>query len=297
MKLVYIAGLSRIGSTIIERVLDSSPSIFALGEFNALWTLDFQTLACACGSPVRACDFWQPILAAAKVDRPWRQRMAELEQRVAKHHFLARHRLNLAQLSKDPEIREYLDRQQALFATVSAQSGAEVLVDSTKFPQRAWALATLPETVVVHLRRDSRDWLASVRSPKFDSGRGEMQIKYSFAKLIDGWLRCEVSMALLARRTTVYPFSYEGFADAPQPYLATASLADVLGAPLAGIAWTGPTSVAPSVGYHTVAGNPDRYQRAQIDIRRRSALGQLSAQERAYCALFGSILNGVRYAF
>lgn len=297
MKLVYISGLSRIGSTVIERVFDTSPSIFALGEFNSLWTLDFDTLACSCGSPVRSCNFWQPVLAEANVDERWRERMAELERRVAKHKFIAKYGLNLRKLSKDPDIREYIDRQQAIFTAVAERSGCDVLIDSTKFPQRAWILATLQDMLVVHLRRDSRHWLASVRSPKFDSGRGEMQIKYPFIKLIDGWLRCETSMALLARRTRLHEFSYEEFARDPRNYVQNSSLAGVLGQELAGIRWTGPASVTPSPDYHTIAGNPDRYQATQIDIRPKSTLTKLSRPERTYCMVFGSILNGLRHAF
>lgn len=297
MKLVYISGLSRIGSTVIERVLDTSPSIFALGEFNSLWTLDFDTLACSCGNPVRSCNFWQPILAEANVDQQWRDRMADLEHRVAKHKFIAKHGLSLQKLSEDPNINEYLERQQTIFEAVSERSGCDVLVDSTKFPQRAWILATLPDMVVVHLRRDSRDWLASVRSPKFDTGRGEMQIKYTFAKLIDGWFRCETSMALLAKRTPLYEFTYEDFASDPRRYVETSPLAGALSQQLAGIQWTGPASVTPSPEYHTIAGNPDRYEATQVNIRRKSTLDQLTPRERAYCVFFGSILNGLRHAF
>lgn len=296
MKLVYIAGLSRIGSTVIERVLDTSPSVFALGEFSSLWTLDFHTLSCSCGSPVRDCSFWQPILAEAKVDEQWRERMFLLERRVARHQLIAKQRLNLKEIVQNSEVQEYLDRINLILSVVSDRSGCKVLIDSSKFPQRAWLLATLPGTLIVHLQRDNRDWLASVRTPKYDSGRGEMQIKYPFLKLIDGWLRCEVSMALLARRFKTYTLSYEEFASNPKKCLENSPLNAELGSHLAGIDWRGPSSVAPSSSYHTVAGNPDRYQRTQIDIQRKSTLDKLQRRERAYCVFWGNILNGLRYA-
>lgn len=59
MKVIYIAGYGRSGSTILEMALSTIPGFRALGE---VMNLTFAPPAtCECGADVRTCPFWSQV--------------------------------------------------------------------------------------------------------------------------------------------------------------------------------------------------------------------------------------------
>ena len=64
VKVLYIAGSGRSGSTILDRILGQLDGFFSVGELCNLW--DRGLLAhrkCGCGVPVDQCPTWTGILA------------------------------------------------------------------------------------------------------------------------------------------------------------------------------------------------------------------------------------------
>lgn len=297
MRLIYICGVGRSGSTVIERVLSSSPAVFAVGEFHCLWRLPMQSLTCSCGKPMQGCNFWRAIITAADIDGAWLRRMKDLEYRVARHGLIARERFDLERLRRLPEVREFVERRMIVLTAVADASGADIVIDSSKAPPHAWLLAACADPLILHLQRDSRDWIASVRTPKFDQGLGEFQRKPGFLDAVGEWTKTSLSLGLLARQTPINDISYEHFADSPRLCLEQSVLGSTIKSALDTIAWTAPASVSPSPDYHSLMGNPDRYVRTEINIGRRSALANLSGVERAGSLVVGNLLNGLRRIF
>ena len=63
---LFIAGLGRSGSTLVDRVLGSLPGVQSLGEVVHLWQrglVDNET--CGCHEPFRSCPFWGKVGQAA----------------------------------------------------------------------------------------------------------------------------------------------------------------------------------------------------------------------------------------
>ena len=64
VKVIYIAGYGRSGSTILDIALSQAREVFGAGEITALsrhvWT---ENEYCACGVPIRSCELWQAIVA------------------------------------------------------------------------------------------------------------------------------------------------------------------------------------------------------------------------------------------
>src|SRR2546430_17108956 len=61
-RVLYIGGLGRSGTTLLERLLGELPGACALGEVVHLWDRDVRDdERCACGRPFSGCDFWRAV--------------------------------------------------------------------------------------------------------------------------------------------------------------------------------------------------------------------------------------------
>jgi hypothetical protein len=153
VKLIYIAGYGRSGSTLLDIALGQHPSIMGAGEVTTLsrhvWENDEY---CACGAPVQDCPIWKPIVEQWRDDEPI-SLMAEYRTEQEKSESIVGGRLFHATRHQN-----HVRRTVKLLQTMSAISGRPVLVDSSKLPGRASALAKMPgiELYVIHLVRDGR---------------------------------------------------------------------------------------------------------------------------------------------
>jgi hypothetical protein len=59
---VYILSAARSGSTLLDMFLGNHPDALAVGEFDQLPKNLALNSVCSCGSPVRDCAFWIPIV-------------------------------------------------------------------------------------------------------------------------------------------------------------------------------------------------------------------------------------------
>ena len=92
---IYVVGPGRGGSTLLERVLNTSPQAFALGEFHCLWRLPRERILCACGAAFDRCDFWQAVMRRSALGDDGLRDLRRLEWQVARSGYLLRQGLNL----------------------------------------------------------------------------------------------------------------------------------------------------------------------------------------------------------
>ena len=158
MKVIYIAGYSRSGSTILDLLLGSDKQISSTGELAYLledWNLKGRI--CTCGDEYEDCEFWKDL----SFNDEHKDIIREVE-----------HRHNLKMLKKDsfPQelTHEYSTFQEYLFDFISEKSGNTVIVDSSKTSRymagRFLALHNyVPniEVYVIHLIRNGLDTLQS----------------------------------------------------------------------------------------------------------------------------------------
>lgn len=153
IKLIYIAGYGRSGSTLLDIALGQHSNLFGAGEIGPLtrhvWDNDEY---CACGERVGSCSLWSEVMAEWKADLP-----AYLRQQRGSETIVA--------WNRNPG--DHCERTQALLDIVAARSGKAVVVDSSKLPGRGFALASTPgvEVYLVHLVRDPRAVVWSMMKP------------------------------------------------------------------------------------------------------------------------------------
>lgn len=268
--IIYISGSGRSGSTLLERIIHSSLGVSALGEFHCLWRLHESDISCSCGSPFTADSFWQPVLRKAGIDAKTLAELRVLENRVCRTSFIASHRFDIGLLSKNPDVKRFLDIQFEIFEAIAVASGSTVLVDSSKAGPRAWLMACHPMVRIIHLYRDPADVILSWRSTKFDPGMGKEMKRMSVASAAIDWWKVEYLVNRLGSRTPVTRIDYSRFCADPKSILNIIGTKLALYPPLAP-AWIDAISIRSKDNYHSLNGNPDRFDTGPIRISKREA--------------------------
>lgn len=291
--ILYVVGSGRSGSTVIERVLTTSPNVTAVGEVHALWRLPVQDLLCSCGQRVPDCSFWQGALEHAQIGTAEIDRLRELEWKVVRNKFLLKKRYDLDAIRLDPDVATFVDLQKRLFDGISQVSGASIVLDSSKAGPRAWLLAVGLSPVFLHAYRSAEDVIASWRKPKFEPSTGSLMKKPPIWEAAMDWVKVEQAARSLSKRSNVRRINYLDFANDPRTAL-EAALDPVFPGLTAELAWTSHQSVRPSTDYHSVLGNPDRFDSADIVIKPKKAdRSDFSTTERLSIAAVGKLLQTV----
>ncbi len=286
--LLYVVGPGRGGSTLFERVLNSAPGSFALGEFHCLWRLDPDRILCACGRGFARCGFWQSVMSRSGIGAQELARWRQLESEVARSGLIARHGFSVTALRRHAGVVDYLALQETVLANVRMASGCTTLIDSSKAGPRAWLVATDPDAVIVHLHRDAVDVLTSWRRPKWDPSLGAPMHKPAVASAALDWWKVERLAQALARQRPVHRIDYDAFVAQPRAVI-DASLA---GAIAGGVAWLDERRVDGSAPYHSLNGNPDRFDSGPITIAARErAVHLLPAPDRIAVRTVGGLLD------
>ena len=163
VKVLYIGGYSRSGSTLLLRLLGEESGVVAVGELFDVWKRSYsQNQLCGCGTGFCQCEFWTQVTADAfgcKPDEMHAERVNRLRSRVQGYRripMLWQHKLRSRAYRR--ELRSYAALLENLYSAVRDVSDSDIVVDSSKVPQYAWVLAEAEEIELhmVHLVRDSR---------------------------------------------------------------------------------------------------------------------------------------------
>jgi 2-polyprenyl-3-methyl-5-hydroxy-6-metoxy-1,4-benzoquinol methylase len=258
IKVLYIAGFSRCGSTLLSRMIGDLPGFVAVGEAAAHFFRfeDSVNSPCGCGLGVETCPFWRDVGFS--------------QEQPSAHARLFRFRnlpfLGLYRRKYKQESQRLLESMSKLYHVLAEKTSARVIVDSSKTPLHAQLLSWIPEIdlSVVHLVRDPRGVVSSYRQPK-----GYLP-KLPSLGVTAGWIGLTMGCEGLQRRVPQYrTLRYEDFAANPQR--ATAEIASDLGYEGKVAALFSGDSTVELNSQHMLGGNPDKLQRGPVQIKVRSA--------------------------
>jgi hypothetical protein len=159
MKVLYVMGMGRSGSTLLDILIGSHSDAVGTGELANLvsrgWSHGDR---CACGMDATVCSFWsavreQWVSEVGSDPTAEYERLQESAERTRRLPWIGSR-----PTPDDPVVNRYGVLTTALFHAIERVSGKTVIVDSSKSPARALALSRLPgvDAFVVHLVRDSR---------------------------------------------------------------------------------------------------------------------------------------------
>ncbi len=275
MRVLFLGGLGRSGTTLLERVLGELPGAVALGEIVHLWERSLVLdESCGCGEAFSRCPFWCQVGEVAfggwsAVDPV---RIGHLRAAVDRTRFIPRLARQPAGGDRGGPLEEYLGYYRKVYAAAAEVSGASVVIDSSKHPSLAFCLRGSPDIGlrVVHCVRDSRavaySWTKQVPRPEAGDP-GEMMTRYSPAKSALLWDSHNAVFALLGRLgTPILRVRYEDFVAQPRSSIrAIAGFAGIATNDRA-LGFVGDRQVELSPG-HTTSGNPMRFRTGVVPIR------------------------------
>ncbi len=166
VRVIYVMGAGRSGSTALEAMLGDHDDAVAVGELSNIFLYWNDLIHCSCGQRGPECGVWQDI----------ERRFCELTGLTSflEHSRLMQHfeafdprrglglpqwlRMSLAEKAPDRDVELWQQRNVAIYQAVAYVTGKRVIIDSSKSPLRARALCMSPELDVrlVHLIRDVR---------------------------------------------------------------------------------------------------------------------------------------------
>jgi hypothetical protein len=190
MNVIYIAANGHSGSTVLGSVIGHIENAIHVGELNKLYKVYIGEMeTCSCGELPSNCPFWEKILSKFK----------EIHgDRAIADYFHIRNQVEQKAFKKNlaTEMKtKYKNYTLSLFEIISEFSGANIIVDSSKSANRAYALSWVFKNnlQIIYLQRN---FFGIVNS--FKRKRGNIQlisflinqlkhhIKLKYIKLISG---------------------------------------------------------------------------------------------------------------
>ncbi|OJT20818.1 sulfotransferase family protein [Archangium sp. Cb G35] len=265
LKVLYITGWCRNGSTIIGNVLNEVAGFFHTGELSFLWKNAYgngSNTACGCGEALTRCGIWSRVL---QEETPPGRSPAEHARDVARRQtegVRTRHTWNiLREGTRSEAVREYAATLSRTYRAIANATGSHTLVDSGKLPSEA---ALLP-----HVEGVTPYYLYLVRDPRAAAHSWTKTKQYvvpmSTFRSTSYWLGFNLASEAVIRRYPVRSFflRYEDFIAHPDSVVD--GLFGLLGAE--GVVNPVKGRTVHLGGNHTVTGNPDRFRAGTTLLR------------------------------
>jgi hypothetical protein len=272
IKVLFIGGYGRSGSTLLDRVLGGIDGLCSVGELRHVFREGYvENRLCGCGEPFRECEFWGEVTARAFGDMESfdARGTLELQERVDRWWRAARLAGPRGRGRPGAELEAYRATLRSLYRGIASVSDARVIVDSSKDVSHGYALRGVGDPLkpyVLHLVRDSRAVAHSWQRQKFNPGSGVDMDRYGLVRTSAEWMAINALTALHSRLGAPYRrLRYQDFVTDPRA--AVSSILDFLGEPTEHTRISARRTVELGED-HTVAGNPIRFRRGEIEVRR-----------------------------
>jgi hypothetical protein len=274
VKVLFVGGFGRSGSTLLDNVLGQVDGFFSAGEVSYLWDRCLeQDRLCSCKRAFSDCPLWSRIVERAFPDRS----AIDTQALVAVRESLVPKKVALAAMrggsARDMDgIDGYLRRLVPLYRAIREETGCRVVVDSSKAPGHGFVLRSTPdlETYALHLIRDSRPVAHSWQKKMVYDPTGDEPLymtRFSPARSSKLWytwnLATERVWASAADR--YLRMRYEDFVAAPAESLRR--ILDLVGESVPELPVDEENRFEMGE-MHSAAGNPSRFKDGPVEIRR-----------------------------
>lgn len=217
--ILYVLSNGRSGSTLLDLLLGSHPSVFTLGEVQILpHELREHRDPCGCGTPIDQCSFWKPIAESKDLDELAYFRESHGAGRVVRpKHLLDRVRgAPRGERARDAEtfaranariLRSIWQRANDRRAEESPGGQVRWLVDASKDPYRLEWLKRDPEFDVrlIHLYKQPGSFVHSMR--RGEGGVGPLgTLRQTLRWRVENGLMQHLFQRFAAERRALIPY-------------------------------------------------------------------------------------------
>ncbi len=272
VKVLYIGGTGRSGSTLLDNILGQIPGFCSVGELRYVWERGMvDNRLCGCGRPFRECPLWASVLTEAFGDA---ERLDPAEMiRLQQARVRSRHVPRLLASRPDrspPPPGSYEARLERLYHALAGQTGARVIVDSSKLPSYGRVLQDIPslDLYVVQLMRDPRataySWMRKRELRDYGDLRWMQRQPPLKSSGLWGMWNAVAELFWRPLGDHYLQLRYEDFVADPQPTVRR--VLRLVGEEGAELPFTGPHTVrlGPT---HSVAGNPSRLANGEVELQ------------------------------
>jgi hypothetical protein len=273
---VFIAGFGRSGTTLLDRLLGSTPGFHSGGELGGVWSQGFaEDRLCSCGAAFSCCPFWQAVgtnglssLPPDEIDAILRYTREVFP--AGKMWRLLSRRTRRAMLTSAPA--SFPDATARLYRGVQDVSARQMVVDSSKLAAYLVLLAQMScvDLHVVHLVRDPRavahSWLRPLVTDP--DGRTSMP-RFGAARSAVLWLTMNVAVEWVAWRLGLryVRIRYEDLVRDPARIVGQlrSRVLEDAGLDVADAGLTDDEGVDLDV-VHSISGNPMRFRQGRMSV-------------------------------
>lgn len=289
MKIIYIAGDGRSGSTLLEMVLANIEDSISVGEAARFWKRFSEGDSnCGCGSKITECALWSGLNEFSKGEAGINN--MEMATRVMEINRY-RNFKKIPDLVRDPAWEAFNRCVKSFYEQIAEISGNDVIIDSSKSVPWLYYLKSLNfcEVQVIHVERALKNvansWKKKISLPEYNYRNVEMPIKSNYTIAKNAW-KVQRQLKRLRRTYPIYYVNYEQFIGSFDSCLIP--LSEFLDNKIE----IESIEILPN---HAIGGNPIRFsENKTIKLRtREEATENLSGPEKVFFVAFQTFLNFV----
>lgn len=227
-KVLLVVGAGRSGTTLVSSMLGQLEGYFSAGELNYFWDAGLtKNQLCSCGEKLCECSVWSNILKRkfntatpedyAEFGRLSRSVIRRLNIPLLRYPALMPQNLKI---KWDKCLKIYDD----LYQSIADETGAAVIVDTSKDPSHALFLARSKkiELYILHVVRDARAVAYSRQRKKRQIskvGKEEYMPIQGYAKSSIKWLGINTICELTLKQLRYKKIKYESDVSDPEDLL------------------------------------------------------------------------------
>lgn len=273
MKILYIVGSGRSGTTILDNILGQLPESFSTGETRYIWDRGLiEGRQCGCGLELYDCEIWSKILDQMSIfgQDIDAQAMVAHRDRIARTRHFPALMLPFARQRLVRSAQPYLEATHRLYRCIGSVTKARVIIDSSKWPAYGEILRLMfgDDVYFLHFVRDPRavsySWKRLKAQPDSPNHPHMRRMTTLGSSLI--WLAWNVSAEVIGMRSPdrYLRIRYEDLIEAPADqvnrilkFIGSSSSAQ-------GLVNGRTVKLSPN---HTVSGNPSRFKTGEVELR------------------------------
>jgi len=274
IRLIYIIGKPRSGSTLLDRLLGEHPDLFSAGEVKPIWEASFiKNQLCGCGKPFKECEVWQQIVGNfLNENRDFdAQEMINLHRTIDRLRYIPKLIVikKLGLLNRN--IQQMNNIFYSLYKAIHSVITPKYIIDSTKEVPFAFILNMNPnlDVYLLHIVRDSRavaySWQRRKIRPEIIN-RVEYMQTYSPFRTSMCWLLVNILSGCIGRGMDNYKrIRYEDLIKRPKSVLSDIFSFLTIDNKVDKIMIEDDTAYLGT--NHTVAGNPVRFRTGKMKLK------------------------------
>ena len=220
IKIIFIAGDGRSGSTLLESILSNGNDSISVGECHRFWKRFVENSSqCGCGMPINDCEFWGAVHRKLTDEFPDYDPVTF--QKEVQDFQRYKNFKQLPSLLDSERWKRFSEIISAFYRAIARFSEKNTIIDSSKSIPWARLLQLNDEfdVRVIHLERQlsqvANSWKKRILLPEYPNSEVYMPIK-SNALILKSWLKVKLMARSLPKGGPYLFLRYEKLPKNPE---------------------------------------------------------------------------------